>query len=183
MFKHGKYVFVFNELLSDIDIIQILKQYNNSYETNFNRKRYRKCDKRVIFDPEIATKVWDKLKTYVNKLTVVEGTKKWIPYCCSDRIKLVRYNPGDSFSWHVDASTLIDKNTKVTFSVTIYLNSVPQKYNGATEFKPNTRIAPIQPKKGIGLLLNTLYGPEHCGQELKGGQKYILRLDVLSKCN
>ena len=96
----------------------------------------------------------------------MEGYKTWIPFCCSDKIKLIRYKPGDCFGWHVDASSMVGE-FKVTFSVTIYLNTVPKKHKGATMFKRNTKIPDIQPVKGNAMLLNTLYGPEHCGQELK----------------
>jgi hypothetical protein len=180
----SKNVYIYNELLLDKEIKDIFDKYNNTYDIRFNKKSYRKCDKKVIMDNELATLIWKRLEVYVDKMTVSEAHKTWIPFCCSNRIKLIRYKPGDSFGWHIDASSIVQgehTQSKVTFSVTIYLNTVPKKHKGATEFRANAKISSIQPVKGQALLINTMYGPEHCGQELKNGEKYILRLDVLSK--
>ncbi len=184
--QYAKHVYIHTELLSDKEINEILDKYNkdDSYDIRFSKKSYRKCDKMVINDHKIADLIWNKLIKYIDELTVKEGRKTWVPFCCSDRIKLIRYKPTDSFSWHVDASsmtTVNDEQYKVTYSVTIYLNTVHKKYAGATEFVKNTKIPSIQPEKGQAMILNTLYGPEHRGQELKGGSKYILRLDILAK--
>ncbi len=173
-------------MLTDEEINSILDVYDSDkpYEIKFNRK-HRKHQKRIIEDGKISKGkitelVWDRLKPYIDELTVIEGNMKWVPYKCVDKMKLVKYHPGDSFSWHVDASTKINNNQKTTFSVTIYLNSVPKKCKGSTLFVDNAKLDPIQPTKGYAMLLNTLYGPEHCGEELKHGVKYILRLDVLA---
>ena len=179
MLNYGKHVHLYNQLLSNSEIDEILKEYDNKYDKQFNKKFYRKCSKKVFNNNYLADLVWNRLKQYHVELTVKELDKIWVPFGCSSRIKLIRYNPGDSFNWHVDASTVIDES-KVTYSVTIYLNNVPKKNKGATVFKKNTKIPSIQPVKGIAMLINTLYGPEHCGEELKNGIKYILRLDVLS---
>lgn len=178
---YGKNVYIYNELLTDEEIDEILEKYDNSYDIKFNKKSYRKCNKKVIYDEYIAKMIWNKLANHIDELTVNESMKTWIPFCCSERIKLIKYDPGDHFDWHVDASSIIDNKYKVTFSVTIYLNTVPKKNNGTTMFKENSKLSNIQPVKGQAMLINTLHGPEHCGEQLKNGVKYILRLDVLSK--
>lgn len=173
----GKYALIYEQLLDKKEIENIFKKH---CQFDTIKKKFRHCDKFIFEDKELANKIWEKLKFFKNDLIVMQGQRKWHPFAVSNCVKLIKYNIGDFFDWHVDSSKNIG-NAKIIFSVTIYLNTVPKKFGGATIFKKNTNILKIQPVKGNALLINTFYGPEHCGQKLKGGEKFILRLDIMGK--
>lgn len=94
---------------------------------------------------------------------------------------------GGKFTAHYDYSRQTSLDEKTFMSVNIYLNTVPEAQKGATRVlktEPHmgdywngrdvlTAIAKIQPVVGsASIFRDTLW---HDGEELLGGEKYLLR--------
>eukprot|EP00747_Dinoflagellata_sp_TGD_P046082 gnl/TRDRNA2_/TRDRNA2_144223_c2_seq1.p1 gnl/TRDRNA2_/TRDRNA2_144223_c2~~gnl/TRDRNA2_/TRDRNA2_144223_c2_seq1.p1 ORF type:complete len:454 (-),score=56.13 gnl/TRDRNA2_/TRDRNA2_144223_c2_seq1:11-1372(-) len=80
--------------------------------------------------------------------------------CCGDLIEatLLRYGPGDHYSWHADRAVANAKARIAT--VFLYLTSPdPDDNGGLTEFQ-NLRLA-IRPKRGMAVLWHNVKPPYH----------------------
>lgn len=104
---------------------------------------------------------------------------------------MAHYLPGEHYQWHFDgfvddgtpemARTLSNGgNRKIT--ALLYLNDVPDKYGGRTEFESLEET--VQPRKGSVLIFENLKAGEsvphddsvHRGAQLTGGEKWIANL-------
>jgi hypothetical protein len=94
---------------------------------------------------------------------------------------------GGFFSQHVDGRRLASLNEQSFMPINIYLNSVPKEHCGATRFlsleKQSTgdekvcEIGHVQPVQGLGVIFP--HDLLHDGETLLGGEKYLLRTDLM----
>jgi predicted 2-oxoglutarate/Fe(II)-dependent dioxygenase YbiX len=97
----------------------------------------------------------------------------------------LRYNPGQRFTPHQDGSYVREDNSEASFiTIQLYLNDVPEsdQGNGSTAFlrDKNSRTM-VHCGCSVGKILVFQHDILHQGSELKFGQKYTMRTDVMYK--
>ncbi|KAJ3299888.1 hypothetical protein HK104_006245 [Borealophlyctis nickersoniae] len=119
---------------------------------------------------------------------------KWTPSGLNTVWRLCRYDPGGHFGPHRDGVLQLDLNTRSMKTFMFYLNS--EFEGGTTNFvmdqegtglhvdasgkikaQEGTILHRVKPTAGMALVFN--HGLLHEGEELRSGQKYILRSEIL----
>lgn len=133
-------------------------------EKNF--KTVRNNDRILFDDYELASSLFEKLKSYFP----VE-IDSWHPSGFNEKFRFYRYKGQQYFKWHVDGSFKRDYFEVSKLTILIYLN---ESYSGGeTEFEE----VKISPKTGMALLFP--HKLRHQGTPLIDGTKYILRSDIM----
>lgn len=108
------------------------------------------------------------------------------PINCNPNIRVYRYDEGHAFGRHVDESNVLDDGT-TEMTMLVYLSTCQ---GGATRFyrsisgnrrsrQPDSSFA-FQPQVGTLLLhVHGQYCLEHEAEVVSGGQKYVLRTDLV----
>ncbi|KAF7973626.1 hypothetical protein HWV62_14812 [Athelia sp. TMB] len=156
---------------------------------------------RIIWDsPEIVKRIWDRcltadgiaeeLGTIVNKphilgFKAVEKGVKWRMTKVNERMRFLRYGPGNFFKSHCDGSYRTpDGKQRTWYTLQLYLNdslaSGGDLKGGATTFlsSDESRKVAVEPKMGRVLLFQHAH-LLHSGDEVTRGTKYTMRSDLL----
>ena len=124
--------------------------------------------------------VWERLKPFIPDL--FPRTDKYAgeePVGLNERLRFLRYDPGDFFKGHSDGAfwrEATDKRPSQCSKVTLQLYLNEGFEGGATTFlgEPD---CPCVPKIGMALVfVHELY---HEGSLLKAGRKYAVRTDIM----
>jgi hypothetical protein len=157
---------------------------------------YRKSDRCILDDPQQAERIWQRILRAIDQLD--EETRQqleicrlqtpvggWSPVGLNERLRFLKYNPGDFFDAHSDGSYVRDyddiagpsrrgETSFVTFQ--LYLNTCSG--GGETGFPgPDQQVYRVPCKAGSVLLFEHLLYHEGC--EVTSGQKYAIRSDVM----
>lgn len=135
---------------------------------------------RVIFDDvNFASELWLRVSSNFQKpfegLTAVG---------INERFRVYRYVPGQFFDWHQDGEYSRPDGAVSKFTLMIYLNDGVD--GGGTSFadvfSPHVFADfTIEPERGKALIFH--HPLSHRGDPIKGGEKYVLRSDVMFKHN
>lgn len=111
-------------------------------------------------------------------------TSDYKPINCNPNIRVYRYDEGHAFGRHVDESNVLDDGRTTEMTMLVYLSACQ---GGATRFYRGTRRSKqgdstfaFQPQ--VGTLLLHVHGQhclEHEAEVVLGGQKYVLRTDLV----
>ena len=134
--------------------------------------------KRLVFDSKVLSDLfWQRLEPhYPFRTHVDEFGAEWHASGVNNRFRLVRYDTGDQFSAHEDGFWQETWDCRSFATAMVYLNDVAHSNGGSTLFHD----LQVQLRPTEGLLVSFLVdGLIHCGEPLDGGQKYLLRTDVM----
>lgn len=125
---------------------------------------------RVIIDDEIlAFEIWQTAREHLPK--VVNGR---VALGLNERFRFYRYEPGQKFAYHMDGYYRRENGEQSMLTFMIYLN---EDFTGGETTFMNGDNTIVTPETGMILAFNhTLF---HEGSEVKTGEKYVLRSDVM----
>ncbi len=116
--------------------------------------------------PGLASEIWRSLRPYVDR----GDDGGWSPVGLTDRLRFLRYEPGQRFDAHTDVPSIRGLALS-RMSLAIFLNE--DFGGGATRF----RRLRVQPRQGMALVFR--HELEHEEARVLRGRKYVLRADVL----
>ena len=132
-------------------------------------KSMRDNDRVVFDDPELAEKLWDKIKDHAPNID------DWKPYGLNERLRYYRYKDGQQFKAHLDGSFKRGEGDLSLVTMLIYLNE--EFEGGETTFVLD--FTQVKPKTGMVLLFD--HKILHSGMPVINGVKYVLRTDIMYK--
>jgi hypothetical protein len=170
-----KDVMVVPELFSKEECDEMIIQYNKS-----SKKERLMARNRLIFHSiKLATWLWKRIgPIYKFDCITDEYGDEWQAYGLNERFRLVKYDKNDSFNVHEDGYYEESHDKRSFATVMIYLNNVDNELGGSTNFIDHS--IKLQPREGLGIIF-LVDGIMHEGSTLKGGNKYILRTDIMYK--
>ncbi|KAH3845835.1 uncharacterized protein LOC127873132 isoform X1 [Dreissena polymorpha] len=169
---------------------------------------YRSCKRITLQSQSLADALWLRIKDHVTDIDIegdphiqhihgspmlMKGT--WTPVCLNNIFRLCRYLPGGHFAPHFDGHFDRSANERSLKTFMVYLNGGFE--GGATNFVDDRQqlykdestgkycaeetniLCSIKPEAGLAIIFN--HFRLHEGEQLKSGQKYILRTDVMYK--
>ena len=146
---------------------------------------YRNNDRLVLDDPALAGRLMERLAPHLPARLRVEG-RDWRPSGLNERFRLCRYRPGQRFGIHRDGVHRREDGQRSLLTFMVYLNGAGEFRGGSTRFFP-TRGAPASSTVALaptaGTLILFTHDLWHDGEEVSGGVKYVLRSDVVYRCD
>lgn len=143
----------------------------------------RKSGRCIIDTPAFAAALWARLKPFLPASHHALGGE-WQPTGLNERMRFLRYEPGDYFRPHTDGSfarKVGDRKGERSFlTLMVYLDS--PELGGETNFldpQKSGAKASVQPHAGLGLVFE--HELLHEGAELRRGVKHALRTDVTTR--
>ncbi|MEM9719175.1 MAG: 2OG-Fe(II) oxygenase [Bacteroidota bacterium] len=148
---------------------------------------YRNNERQIKDDLAFSTLLFEAVKQYVPSVIEVHGMSEpeqgiWNLKGLNKRIRICRYTEGQYFSKHLDGVYYQTRwiQSKLTFMV--YLNGGKKEFEGGRTLffgsKVDTEILGYhEPSKGDLILFD--HNLWHSGEEVRKGEKYILRSDIL----
>lgn len=139
-------------------------------------KGYRDGSRVMIDDTEFVSRLLERISAH---LPATFEDEKLLEI--NERMRFLRYDEGDQFQPHCDASYgRPDNSARTLITLQIYLNEDFE--GGETTFLPRrgdraTKCVPVVPKTGMILVFE--HNILHEGSLVKGGRKYTIRTDVL----
>jgi len=120
---------------------------------------YRKSSRAIVDSFPVTDIIWERLKPFIpdDLFPKTQFLPGWDPYCLNERLRFLRYDPGDFFKMHCDGTfsksataTSEPQSSKVTLQ--LYLNEGFE--GGATTFMAHEGDAniPCVPKTGMALV-------------------------------
>ncbi|CZR69187.1 uncharacterized protein PAC_19087 [Phialocephala subalpina] len=179
----GQQIHVVKDLLNEQDCNTIISQHKNLIPSNVTPTTVR--DREAFDDPALAELLWSRLESFFMGNGEMSGKVKdddgceWEVEGLNERFRLCRYLPGGKFSPHFDGQRFASVDSCSFQTVNIYLNTVPTSNGGATRFLtiPQKVLAQVQPVLGTAAIFRETVW--HDGEELRGGEKFLLRTDVM----
>ncbi|CCX05569.1 hypothetical protein FPQ18DRAFT_326169 [Pyronema domesticum] len=152
----------------------------------------RKCGRIIVDSHELADMLFQRIRPILeeNEVAIIGADTKWrianAPWKVTrinERLRFLRYKPGDYFRPHQDGHYFTPDETEQSFmTLQIYLGENLQEYEGGTTrffFGPKEKItADIEPKQGRALVFQHR-GLRHSGEPMKRGLKYAMRSDFM----
>jgi hypothetical protein len=162
------------------------QQYINVFETNheFKKVKYngRMCHRILTENKEISDEIYKRIFLYLPEYYIDDFGDKWYPKGCNTMIRAIKYTNNCYFDYHNDGYQDFKYNKKTMASVTLTLNTVHKNQGGATvviDGDEKFHTIHVQPIVGNVFIIEISNGPEHKGEMLQSGVKYILRSDVV----
>lgn len=172
-----------NLLSPDECSILLEKSELHGYGTTHYPKAYRGNLRLMTTDTSLSDAIWRRLEPLVPATLSCNGAT-WDAVGLNECWRLAKYQLGDRFQGHCDASFSRNKQEQSMFTVNIYMNEGFE--GGSTRFyltdpserKPDLAIVP---KTGLCLLFRQPPGQQyyHDGEQLQSGLKYLFRSDVM----
>ena len=142
----------------------------------------RKSGRVILDSPEATEIIWRRLKHLVPPEIVPGVSSKWRAVGLNERLRFLKYSPGDYFAPHSDGRFVQEqgphKGETSYMTVMLYLNE-PAK-GGETNFlnpRDQDEAVSVWPRAGLALVFdNDLL---HEGAMLQRGVKYAIRTDVM----
>ncbi|KAF0694547.1 Aste57867_14587 [Aphanomyces stellatus] len=140
------------------------------------RTDVRNNDRCIIDDTAAAAIIWGRIRSFLpatfNGHDVVG---------VNERLRFLRYDPGQEFKPHVDGSYCRpDKTEKSFLTIQLYLNGGQELVGGATTIFDRTGDVDIQPAVGRVLIFQHR-GVYHAGAQVVQGRKYTIRSDIMCR--
>lgn len=144
----------------------------------FVNKGMRNNQRVILDDFELARQLWWKVREFVS------DEQGFTPYGMNERFRFYRYEPGQFFDWHFDASFQRGRDDLSMLTFMIYLNGDCE--GGTTDFHlggdgqvrdDDPCIVKVKPEKGMALVFT--HNVLHRGAEITSGKKYVVRSDVM----
>lgn len=136
------------------------------------RSDVRNNDRLIFDDPALAA---DWYQRALPHLPARLG--QWAVLGLNERFRFYRYDAGQSFKRHYDASFVRRMNEQSLLTLMVYLND---GYTGGETafYHPNDQpMATVQPREGAALIFD--HQQVHEGAAVTEGRKYVLRTDVM----
>lgn len=139
-------------------------------------KGYRDGSRVMIDDRKFVQSLLQRISSYLPATFENENLLE-----INERLRFLRYDDGDQFQPHCDASYgRPDGSARTLITLQIYLNDGFK--GGATTFLPRgrgraTKCVPVVPKTGMILVFE--HNIMHEGSVVQRGRKYTIRTDVL----
>eukprot|EP01006_Ploeotia_vitrea_P028514 TRINITY_DN61187_c0_g1_i1.p1 TRINITY_DN61187_c0_g1~~TRINITY_DN61187_c0_g1_i1.p1 ORF type:complete len:310 (+),score=62.95 TRINITY_DN61187_c0_g1_i1:65-931(+) len=165
------------------------------------KKSYRNNDRVSAKGDDVAELLWERVKSYIPSSRTVELTPenitiqgKWEAMGLNEVFRICKYDPGGHFSPHYDGDFRRNPNERSFLTFMLYLNS---DYEGGTTnfLRDDTQhvlqedghycaaedkiISSVKAKQGMAIIFD--HHVFHEGGQLKSGQKYIMRSEVMFK--
>jgi hypothetical protein len=137
---------------------------------------YRRSSRCIVDSFEQAEEIWKRVKEHVPSSLDYYGDQ-WEAVGLNERLRFLRYNPGDFFSPHCDGCYQRSHGERSFITLQLYLNEGFE--GGATAFldRMSDAVYPLEPKTGNVLIFqHDIY---HSGAEVTKGIKYAVRTDVM----
>ena len=124
---------------------------------------------RVMYDDHaLAKRLWQRLRGHVPWA----WPPPWVAAGLNERLRIYRYEPGQSFRWHIDGAFRRSASETSMFTVLVYLND--DFTGGSTDFHDGPSVVP---ERGMGLVFT--HSQLHQGAAPTSGRKYVLRTDIM----
>ncbi|KAJ8298707.1 hypothetical protein KUTeg_022767 [Tegillarca granosa] len=128
---------------------------------------------RCIWDSEEeATKIWKRIKKYVPDVWSNRDVMG-----LNERLRVLRYDPGEYFLPHLDGSYIRDNGETSYITIQIYLNQGFE--GGSTTFMSFDEKEKVEVVPKTGSVLIFQHDILHEGSLLIKGRKYAIRTDVM----
>lgn len=148
---------------------------------------YRNNERQVKDDMAFSEHLFKEIKQYIPSKIKVEGISDieygtWTLKCLNERIRICRYNEGQYFKKHLDGVYYRSRRVQSKLTFMIYLNGGNQEFKGGRTLFFSSKeddeiIGYYEPSKGDLIIFD--HNLWHSGEEVRGGEKYILRSDIL----
>lgn len=127
----------------------------------------------LLDDPARAARLLERLRPQLPARQ--EG---WRLHGLNERLRWYRYGPGERFNWHLDGAYVRSRDKRSWLTLMVYLNDGFS--GGETEFVVQGRHVVVRPEAGAVLLFK--HRVRHLGAMVLQGRKYVLRTDVMYRC-
>jgi predicted 2-oxoglutarate/Fe(II)-dependent dioxygenase YbiX len=182
----GKFAIVIKNTFSEEECAEMIRETESrGYEAallNVGGGRqildtdHRRSSRCIVDSPEQAAEIWNRVKDYVPAVWNHRGTI-WEVVGLNERLRYLRYNPGDFFAPHFDGCYERGNGERSFITLQLYLN---EGFDGGdtTFIDMNTdTVIGVTPKTGSVLIFqHDIY---HSGAQVTGGRKYAMRTDVM----
>jgi len=161
----------------------------------------RRCDRIVWDEPEMVKRIWDRCLTAkgikeeleriegqpaIQGKIAVERGHKWRMVKVNERMRFLRYGPGNYFKSHHDGAYVTpSRDLRSFYTLHLYLNDSITNggdvQGGATTFHCDADMlcrVDVDPKMGRVLIFQHAH-LMHCGDEVQQGIKYTMRSDLM----
>lgn len=149
----------------------------------------RRSGRCMVDCPGFVARLWERLRPTLGELRPSQSMRgEWEPVGLNERLRILRYTPGDYFRPHQDGAFVRARGPTVgepaeasQLTLMLYLNEAGR--GGETVFlnpqdkAGETRTSVVTPTAGLGLVFD--HELMHEGAELLEGVKYALRTDVM----
>lgn len=150
---------------------------------------HRKSGRCIVDDARAVEVIFERLRCLLPaEHTIMRGGATWRAVGLNERLRVLRYEPGDYFAPHkdgtfvrmqgVDPLTMGEPRDRSFFTLMLYLNT-PAK-GGDTNFmnpRDQMEISPVAPRTGAALIFD--HNLTHEGALLESGVKYCIRTDCM----
>lgn len=148
------------------------------YKSQVVDTRIRNSDRWINDDFKLSKELFEKIKKYLPLHSPKDS--RWILTCLNERLRFLRYKPGQKFLRHCDGNYVRpDASEKSFFTAQFYLNVV-ESGGETTFFSQYDGSNRVAPKPGSVLIFEQ-DNLVHEGSEVKAGLKYVIRTDVMYK--
>jgi len=137
----------------------------------------RKSGRWMVDSPEAAAIIWSRLRPLIPSV-VPADRDNWRPVGLNERLRFLRYVPGDYFAPHGDGQFVNSHGHHSLMTVMLYLNTPTA--GGATNFlnpHDEEQASAVIPRPGLALVFD--HPLLHEGAVLRVGFKYAIRTDVM----
>jgi predicted 2-oxoglutarate/Fe(II)-dependent dioxygenase YbiX len=139
----------------------------------------RNSSRCIVDDEERSNQIWQRIKNFIP----VDLIDYAIPIELNERLRFLRYDPGEYFAPHFDGCYYRESGDHIKHgdtsyvTVQVYLNEGFE--GGSTRFFKNCSndYYDVVPRTGSVLLFE--HRMKHSGEEVVSGRKYALRTDVM----
>ncbi len=132
----------------------------------------RKSQRCIIDSEAFVSQLWARVKHMVPPV--------WKGATCvglNERLRILRYDPGDEFKPHRDGTYAAPSGALSKLTLLLYLN---EEYEGGrTEFLDKTESAWVAIPPHVGAVAIQHQDLIHCVPPLQAGRKYVLRTDIM----
>jgi len=167
---------------------QIVAQKKDSFKkaiTNYPTS-YRNNERQVMDNERFAIELFSEIENYIPTTIEVQGISVeeqgvWEADHLNPRIRICRYLQDQYFHKHLDGIHYISETQQSKLTFMIYLNGSEDFTGGNTLFfnskEAEKIIGSYEPQKGDLIIFD--HNLWHSGEVVTGGEKYILRSDII----
>ena len=168
---------------------EIMLKHNNDFSpANLNYPTSYRNNERQIKDDVVFSKLlFEEIRKYLPDVIEVNGISDkekgiWNRKGLNERIRICRYSEGQYFNKHLDGVYYQSKQVQSKLTFMIYLNGGNEEFEGGRTLffrskEDDQIIGFYQPSKGDLIIFD--HNLWHSGEEVRKGDKYILRSDIL----